>query len=68
MIPNELIIAGGLFAAFILGFLLCGLLSARRQSQAYRAGRTDMEKLIRDRVVLDLRESRNLRDTRNLSR
>jgi hypothetical protein len=60
MIPTELIIAAGMLVAFCLGFIACGFLSARRQTQAYRAGRTDMEKLIRDRAVVDFRDRQNL--------
>lgn len=60
MIPNELILIAGHMAAACLGFLAAAVLSSRRMHRAYRAGRTDMEKLIRDRHVVDLRDSQNL--------
>lgn len=61
MIPNELILAAGVGIAFALGFLTAALFSARSQSRAYRAGRTDMEKLIRDRAVADKRDNTSAR-------
>jgi hypothetical protein len=60
MIPTELIIAAGCIASGTLGFLAAAVLSSRRMHRAYRAGRTDMEKLIRDRHVVDLRDRQNL--------
>ena len=60
MIPIEIIIAFGCLVSGTLGFLAAAVLSSRRMHHAYREGRTDMEKLIRDRHVVDLRDSRNL--------
>jgi hypothetical protein len=61
MIPIELIILAGCIASGVLGFLAAAALSSRHMARAYRAGRRDMEKLIRDRHVMDLRDRTSAR-------
>jgi hypothetical protein len=55
----ETVLFSGLVLGIILagpaGFLICALFASKRASREYRRGRTDMEKLIRDRAVIDTR-------------
>ena len=57
---ETLLIAGavlGLFLGALIGFFACALFAVRRDRSAYRAGSRDTEKLIRDRLLQDRRDS-----------